>query len=140
MSRTRCSTSTTTSAARLDAEIVDPDPHATVEAAAAAMGFLPIRSSSDPVRNSRRPLRDGDRLRRARVDARGSRRSPDCRGCGCAPPDVVLRVTGYPAGGTPPIGTASASGGGGPPRRRSARGDTPAAAARLLVESAPPTS
>jgi len=90
----------------LDAAIVSPGvPMPTVDAAAAAMGCPPERIFKSIVFQAA----DG---RCVLVIACGHRRVEvgrvqELTGLSklrLAPPDVVLAVTGYPAGGTPPVG------------------------------------
>jgi Cys-tRNA(Pro)/Cys-tRNA(Cys) deacylase len=90
----------------LDAEIVSPGvPMPTVDAAAAALGVPPgriFKSILFAARDGRCAMAIA--CGNARVDAG---RLADCTGLGrlrLASPEVALRVTGYPAGGTPPIG------------------------------------
>ena len=93
-------------AQRLDAEIVAPGvPMPTVEAAAAAMGCAADRIFKSILFQDR-----GGACAMAiacgswRVDARALAALTGRERLRLAPPDVVLAVTGYPAGGTPPIG------------------------------------
>lgn len=90
----------------LEAPIVAPGvPMPSVEAAAAAMDVPPERIFKSVL------FQTGDgrcvlaiAAGRARIDAR---RLATLAGTGrlrLAPPEVVLAVTGYPAGGTPPVG------------------------------------
>ncbi len=90
----------------LDAEIVSPGvPMPTVGAAAAAMGCGPDRifkSILFHASNDRCVLviARGD----TRVDIRKVGTLTGLSGLKLARPDVVLERTGYPAGGTPPVG------------------------------------
>ena len=90
----------------LDAEIVDPGAHMpTVEAAAAAMGCAAdqiFKSILFEARDGRCAMAIA--CGSARVDARRLAALTALPRLRLAPPDVVLRATGYPAGGTPPIG------------------------------------
>jgi Cys-tRNA(Pro) deacylase len=90
----------------LEAEIVAPGvPMPTVAAAAAAMGC-------DEERIFKSILFQGEggacamaiACGRWRVDARRLAELTGIARLRLAPPDVVLAVTGYPAGGTPPVG------------------------------------
>ncbi|MFB3817319.1 MAG: aminoacyl-tRNA deacylase [Candidatus Methylomirabilales bacterium] len=92
--------------AGVDAQIVAPGAHMpTVEAAAAAMGVAPeqiFKSILFQARDGRcvMAIAAGTaRIDRARVEA-----ASGLTGLKLAKPDVVLAKTGYPAGGTPPIG------------------------------------
>lgn len=90
----------------LDATMVEPGAHMpTVDAAAVAMGC-----SADQIFKSIL-FEAGDgrcamaiACGRARVDARRLASLTGLPRLRLAPPEVVLRVTGYPAGGTPPVG------------------------------------
>jgi prolyl-tRNA editing enzyme YbaK/EbsC (Cys-tRNA(Pro) deacylase) len=90
----------------LEAEIVSPGvPMPTVEAAAAAMGCPPERIFKSIV------FQAADRrcvlviaCGLARVDVSKVQQLSGLTKLRLARPDVVLAVTGYPAGGTPPVG------------------------------------
>jgi prolyl-tRNA editing enzyme YbaK/EbsC (Cys-tRNA(Pro) deacylase) len=90
----------------LNAEIVDPGAHMpTVEAAAVAMGCPPdqiFKSILFETRDGRCAMAIA--CGRARIDPRRLAALTKLPRLRLAPPDVVLRVTGYPAGGTPPVG------------------------------------
>lgn len=93
----------------IEAEIVAPGvPMPTVQAAADAMGVAPeriIKSILFISRDGRCVMAVANGFER--VDAKrlaGLAGLPRVR---LAPPDVVLAVTGYPAGGTPPVGHRS---------------------------------
>jgi prolyl-tRNA editing enzyme YbaK/EbsC (Cys-tRNA(Pro) deacylase) len=93
-------------AARIDADIVSPGVHMpTVEAAAAAMRVAPeqiFKSILFQARDGRcvMAIAAGTaRIDRARVEA-----ASGLAGLKLAKPDVVFAQTGYPAGGTPPLG------------------------------------
>ena len=90
----------------LDAEIVDPGvPMPTVNAAAAAMGCAPERIfKSILFRGASGACAMAVACGAWRVDARALAAVTGIDKLKLAPPDVVLAVTGYPAGGTPPIG------------------------------------
>jgi len=90
----------------LPAELIAPGVHMpTVEAAAAAMGVAPDRifkSVLFQARDGRCLLVvacGGDRVDTARAEAESG-----LHGLRLAKPAVVLARTGYPAGGTPPVG------------------------------------
>jgi prolyl-tRNA editing enzyme YbaK/EbsC (Cys-tRNA(Pro) deacylase) len=90
----------------LSAELIAPGAHMpTVEAAAAAMGVSPDRIFKSVLfqAGDGRCLLvvacGGDRIDIARAEARSG-----FRGLRLAKPAVVLARTGYPAGGTPPVG------------------------------------
>jgi prolyl-tRNA editing enzyme YbaK/EbsC (Cys-tRNA(Pro) deacylase) len=91
----------------LDAEIVAPGvPMPTVEAAARAMGCEPDRIFKSILFQSRA---DGGCVLvvacgMARVDARRVEAVTGSSRLRLASADVVQEVTGYPAGGTPPVG------------------------------------
>jgi Cys-tRNA(Pro) deacylase len=93
----------------VDAEIVAPGvPMPTVEAAAAAMGVAPSRILKSILFQSAdarcvMAIASG----RARIDAKRLAELAGLPRVRLAPADVVLAVTGYPAGGTPPIGHRS---------------------------------
>jgi len=90
----------------VQAEIAAPGvPMPTVEAAAAAMGVEPSRILKSILFRSA----DGRCVMaiasgRTRVDAKRLAALVGQPRVRLAPPDVVLAMTGYPAGGTPPIG------------------------------------
>jgi prolyl-tRNA editing enzyme YbaK/EbsC (Cys-tRNA(Pro) deacylase) len=93
-------------AARIQAEIVAPGAHMpTVEAAAAAMRVAPeqiFKSILFQARDGRCVLAIAAgtaRIDRGRVEA-----ASGLAGLKLAKPDVVFAKTGYPAGGTPPVG------------------------------------
>ena len=92
--------------AALDAEIAAPGvPMPTVEAAAAAMGCAPDRIFKSILFRAK----DGRCVMAVacgnwRVDGPRLAAIAGTSRLRLAPPDVVLAVTGYPAGGTPPIG------------------------------------
>lgn len=91
---------------RLDAEIVAPGvPMPTVEIAAGALGCENDRIFKSILFQAR----SGDCVLvvacgRARIDTRPVESLTGLERLRLAPPDVVLAVTGYPAGGTPPVG------------------------------------
>jgi Cys-tRNA(Pro)/Cys-tRNA(Cys) deacylase len=91
---------------RLDAEIVAPGvPMATVDAAAAAMGCGPERILKSILFEAA----DGRCVMAiacgtARIDRKRLAALAGLPRLRLAPAEVVLRVTGYPAGGTPPLG------------------------------------
>jgi Cys-tRNA(Pro) deacylase len=90
----------------IEAEIAAPGvPMPTVEAAAAAMGVEPSRILKSILFQSA----DGRCVMaiasgRARIDAKRLATLAGLPRVRLAPPEVVLAITGYPAGGTPPIG------------------------------------
>ena len=90
----------------IDAEIVSPGvPMPTVDAAAAALGVPPERIFKSILFQAK----DGRcamaiACGNARVDARRLERLTGLAGLRLASLRVALRVTGYPAGGTPPVG------------------------------------
>src|SRR5262249_24155316 len=90
----------------LDAEIASPGvPMPTVDAAAAAPGAAPARIFKPTLFAAR----DGRCVMaiacgNARVDAARLAALAGAERMHLASPEVALRVTGYPAGGTPPIG------------------------------------
>lgn len=90
----------------LDAEMVSPGvPMPTVDAAAAALGVVPERifkSILFEARDGRCALAVASG--KARVDAKRLESLTGLTGLRLASPEVALRVTGYPAGGTPPVG------------------------------------
>jgi len=90
----------------LQMEIVAPGaPMPTVDAAAAAMGVAPEQIFKSVLFHS-----SGDRCvlvvacGNARVDIKRVQDLTGILGLRLAKPDVVLAKTGYPAGGTPPVG------------------------------------
>jgi Cys-tRNA(Pro)/Cys-tRNA(Cys) deacylase len=91
---------------RLDAEIVSPGvPMPTVNAAAAVLGVPPGRIFKSVLFQAR----DGAcamavACGNERVDTRALEKLTGLAGLRLASPEVALRVTGYPAGGTPPVG------------------------------------
>ena len=93
-------------AERLDAEIVAPGvPMPTVDAAAAAMGCEPERIFKSILFQDRTgACAMAIACGLWRVDARALAALVGLARLRLAPPDVVLAVTGYPAGGTPPVG------------------------------------
>ena len=78
----------------------------TVEAAAAAMGCAPERIFKSILFQSRVTGTCAMAIACGlwRVDARALAEESGLTSLRLAPPDVVLAVTGYPAGGTPPVG------------------------------------
>jgi Cys-tRNA(Pro)/Cys-tRNA(Cys) deacylase len=90
----------------IDAEIVSPGvPMPTVDAAAAALGVPPERifkSILFAARDGRCAMAIA--CGKARVDAARLAALTGMDGLRLASPEVALRVTGYPAGGTPPVG------------------------------------
>jgi Cys-tRNA(Pro)/Cys-tRNA(Cys) deacylase len=90
----------------LDAEIVAPGvPMPTVDAAATAMRVAPERIFKSVLFQST----DGACVMavasgRGRIDAKRLASLAGTTRLRLAPPEVVLAVTGYPAGGTPPVG------------------------------------
>ena len=90
----------------LDAQIVAPGVHMpTVDAAAAAMSVAPERIVKSilfqaPAGRCVMVVACGN----ARVDVTRVEGLTGIAGLKLAPPDVVLAKTGYPAGGTPPVG------------------------------------
>ena len=90
----------------LDAEMVSPGvPMPTVDAAATALDVAPERIFKSILFESR----DGRCAMaivsgKARVDAKRLETLTGLSGLRLASPEVALRVTGYPAGGTPPVG------------------------------------
>ena len=90
----------------LNAEIVAPGvPMPSVDAAAAAMGCAPeqiFKSILFQATDGRCVLVIA--CGRERVDARKVEAITGFARLKLAPPDVVLALTGYPAGGTPPVG------------------------------------
>lgn len=90
----------------LDAEILSPGvPMPTVDAAAAALGVAPERifkSILFAAADGRCAMAIA--CGKARVDATRLAALTGMGGLRLASPDVALRVTGYPAGGTPPVG------------------------------------
>ena len=90
----------------LDAEIVSPGVDMpTVEAAAAALGVPPERIFKSILFQAR----DGRcamaiACGKARVDTKKLEALTGLAGLRLASPEMALRVTGYPAGGTPPVG------------------------------------
>ncbi len=90
----------------LDAEIVSPGAEMpTVDAAAAALGVPPERIFKSILFQAR----DGAcamaiACGKARVDVKKLEALTGLAGLRLASPEVALRVTGYPAGGTPPVG------------------------------------
>jgi len=93
----------------VQAEIATPGvPMPTVEAAASAMGVEPSRILKSILFQSAAgacvmAIASG----RARVDAKRLAALAGLSRVRLAPPEVVLAMTGYPAGGTPPIGHRS---------------------------------
>ena len=90
----------------LDAEIVSPGvPMPTVDAAAAALGVAPERifkSILFAARDGRCAMAVACGM--TRVDTQRLAALTGMSGLRLASPEVALRVTGYPAGGTPPVG------------------------------------
>jgi prolyl-tRNA editing enzyme YbaK/EbsC (Cys-tRNA(Pro) deacylase) len=90
----------------LDAEMVSPGvPMPTVDAAAAALGVAPeciFKSILFESRDGRCAMAIA--CGKARVDAKRLEALTRLTGLRLASPEVALRVTGYPAGGTPPVG------------------------------------
>lgn len=90
----------------LDAEIVSPGlPMPTVDAAAAALGVAPERifkSILFAARDGRCTMAIA--CGKTRVDTKRLAALTGMNGLRLASPAVALRVTGYPAGGTPPVG------------------------------------
>jgi Cys-tRNA(Pro)/Cys-tRNA(Cys) deacylase len=90
----------------LDAEMISPGvPMPTVDAAATALGVAPDRIFKSILFESRdgrcaMAIASG----KARVDAKRLEALTGLSGLRLASPEVALRVTGYPAGGTPPVG------------------------------------
>ncbi|TMQ73683.1 MAG: YbaK/EbsC family protein [Candidatus Eisenbacteria bacterium] len=90
----------------LDAEIVAPGvPMPTVDAAAAVLGVEPERIFKSILFSAR----DGRCVMavacgKARVDVERLAALTGLAGLRLASPEVALQVTGYPAGGTPPVG------------------------------------
>jgi Cys-tRNA(Pro) deacylase len=90
----------------LDAEIVSPGvPMPTVDAAAAALGVAPERIFKSILFAAA----DGRCVMaiacgKTRVDTTRLAALTGMDGLRLASPEVALRVTGYPAGGTPPVG------------------------------------
>lgn len=90
----------------LDAELVSPGvPMPTVDAAAAALGVSPERIFKSILFVTR----DGACVMavasgKGRVDAKRLAAIARTEALRLASPELALRVTGYPAGGTPPIG------------------------------------
>jgi Cys-tRNA(Pro)/Cys-tRNA(Cys) deacylase len=90
----------------LQAEIVAPGAHMpTVDAAAAAMGVVPEHIFKSILFQSAAGrcvlvVACGN----ARVDTKRVESLTGIRGLKLAKPDVVFAKTGYPAGGTPPVG------------------------------------
>jgi len=90
----------------VDAELVYPGQETpTVPAAAAALGVPEGRI----VKSLLFQGRDGDTVLviargTAKIDRRRLAEASGLRKPQLAPPDVALRVTGYPPGGTPPVG------------------------------------
>jgi len=90
----------------LEAEIVAPGvPMPTVDAAATAMAVAPERIFKSVLFQSA----DGTCVMaiacgRGRIDAKRLAALAGTTRLRLAPPEVVLEVTGYPAGGTPPVG------------------------------------
>jgi len=88
------------------AEIVEPGvPMPTVDAAAAAMGVAPERIFKSILFQAK----DGRCVMvvacgNGRVDVKRIQGLTGLHGLKLAKPDVVLAETGYPAGGTPPVG------------------------------------
>jgi prolyl-tRNA editing enzyme YbaK/EbsC (Cys-tRNA(Pro) deacylase) len=88
------------------AEIVEPGvPMPTVDAAAAAMGVAPERIFKSILFQAK----DGRCVMvvacgNGRVDVKRIQGLTGLHGLKLAKPDVVLAKTGYPAGGTPPVG------------------------------------
>jgi Cys-tRNA(Pro) deacylase len=90
----------------IEAEIISPGvPMPTVEAAAAALGVEPERifkSILFQAKDGRCAMAIASGL--ARVDAAKLAAATGLPKLRLASPEVALEVTGYPAGGTPPIG------------------------------------
>jgi len=91
---------------RLDAEIVSPGaPMPTVNAAAAALGVPPERIfKSVFFQGDLGACAMAIACGNARVDTRKLETLTGLAGLKLASPEVALAVTGYPAGGTPPVG------------------------------------
>lgn len=90
----------------LDAEIVSPGvPMPTVAAAAAALGVAPERIFKSILFQSKSGgCAMAIACGKARVDAKKLEALTGLVALKLASPEVALIVTGYPAGGTPPIG------------------------------------
>lgn len=90
----------------LSAEMVSPGvPMPTVDAAAAALGVAPERifkSILFAARDGRCAMAIA--CGKTRVDPKRLAALTGMSGLRLASPEVALRVTGYPAGGTPPVG------------------------------------
>ena len=90
----------------IDAEIVSPGvPMPTVDAAAAALGVPPgriFKSILFQAKDGRCAMAIA--CGKARVDVKKLETLTGLSGLKLASPEVALRVTGYPAGGTPPVG------------------------------------
>jgi prolyl-tRNA editing enzyme YbaK/EbsC (Cys-tRNA(Pro) deacylase) len=91
---------------RLEAELVAPGvPMPSVDAAAAAMGCAPeriLKSVLFQAEDGRCAMAVA--CGNGRVDPRRLEALTGLAGLRLARPEVVLEVTGYPAGGTPPVG------------------------------------